>query len=42
MQGCDALEIDVYPKRALLELRDGKFWDGEPGRPSRQVVRYLQ
>jgi hypothetical protein len=31
MQGCEVLEIDgVDPKRALLELRDGKFWDGEP------------
>ena len=31
MQGCKVLEIDgVDPKRALLELRDGKFWDGEP------------
>ena len=31
MQGCEVLEIDgVDPKRALFELRDGKFWDGEP------------
>ena len=31
MQGCEVLEIDgVDPKRALLELRDGKHWDGEP------------
>jgi hypothetical protein len=31
MQGCKVLEIDgVDPKRALFELRDGKFWDGEP------------
>jgi hypothetical protein len=31
MQGCEVLEIDgVDPERALLELRDGKFWDGEP------------
>jgi hypothetical protein len=31
MQGCEVLEIDgVDPKRALLELRDGKYWDGEP------------
>jgi hypothetical protein len=31
MQGCELLEIEgVGPKRALLELRDGKFWDGEP------------
>ena len=31
LQGCVVLEIDgVDPKRALLELRDGKFWDGEP------------
>ena len=30
MQGCEVLEIDgVDPKRALLELRDGKYWDGE-------------
>jgi hypothetical protein len=30
LQSCVVLEIDgVDPKRALLELRDGKFWDGE-------------
>ena len=30
LQGCVVLEIDgVDPKRALLELRDGKFWNGE-------------
>ena len=31
MQGCEVLKIDgVEPKRALIELRDGKYWDGEP------------
>ena len=31
MQGCELLEIDgVDSKRALFELRDGKFCDGEP------------
>jgi hypothetical protein len=30
LQGCVVLEIDgVDPTRALLELRDGKFWDGQ-------------
>jgi hypothetical protein len=30
-RGCKVLEIDgVDPKRALFEIRDGKFWDGEP------------
>jgi hypothetical protein len=31
MQSCKILEINgVDPKRALLEIRDGKYWDGEP------------
>jgi hypothetical protein len=29
MQGCKVLEIDgVEPKRALLEIRGGQYWDG--------------
>jgi hypothetical protein len=34
MQGDNALEIEGAPELAVFELRDGKYWDGEP------VVRY--
>jgi hypothetical protein len=30
MQGYELLDINVEPKRALIELRKGRFWDGEP------------
>jgi hypothetical protein len=30
LQGCEVLELDKDPERGLLEIRDGKFWDGEP------------
>jgi hypothetical protein len=30
LQGCEVLELNKDPERGLLEIRDGKFWDGEP------------
>ena len=47
MQGCELLDFDREPQRGVLEICDGRYWDGEPARwpdgtPARNGYYYIE